>query len=251
MTAVGCTLTAPLACAAQACCPSTCRTSVRSARFTHSMRRRGRSRRRSKATRRPAPTATASRATRPCPSAATGGAAGRGRRRIATRTPTAPSGARSAPTPSGSARGRRGRRGTRSGWADREYCTRLLQPVARCGGCSGLGGRRCATFFASAVCVWTDTRPFETLRLGRDGRTARRHHTGILRRGVWCASRRPPLGVCLFLSLFASVPLRFSLQPSCHLAVFPLSSFSLLSLLLQGTHNMTRPDSSSPYYQHT
>ena len=35
------------------------------------------------------------------------------------------------------------------------------------------------------------------------GRTARRHHTGILRRGVWCASRRPPLGVRLFLSLFA------------------------------------------------
>ena len=65
---------------------------------------------------------------------------------------------------------------------------------------------------------------------GRDGRTARRHHTGILRRGVWCASRRPPLGVRLFLSLFA-VPRRFSLQPSCHLAVFPLSSFSLLSLL--------------------
>merc|ERR1711935_130404 len=29
--------------------------------------------------------------------------------------------------------------------------------------------------------------------------TARRHHTGILRRGVWCASRRPPLGVRLFL----------------------------------------------------
>ena len=27
---------------------------------------------------------------------------------------------------------------------------------------------------------------------GRDGRTARRHHTGILRRGVWCAIRRPP-----------------------------------------------------------
>ena len=42
--------------------------------------------------------------------------------------------------------------------------------------------------------------------------------------------RRSPLGVCLFLSLFA-VPRRFSLQPSCHLAVFPLSSFSLLSLL--------------------
>ena len=38
---------------------------------------------------------------------------------------------------------------------------------------------------------------------GRDGRTARRHHTGILRRGVWCDSRRPPLGVRLFLSLFA------------------------------------------------
>ena len=29
---------------------------------------------------------------------------------------------------------------------------------------------------------------------------------------------------CLFLSLFA-VPRRFSLQPSCHLAVVPLSSF--------------------------
>jgi len=39
------------------------------------------------------------------------------------------------------------------------------------------------------------------------------------------------LGVCLFLSPFA-VPRRFSLQPSCHLAVVPLSSFtfSLLSL---------------------
>ena len=58
---------------------------------------------------------------------------------------------------------------------------------------------------------------------GRDGRTARRHHTGILRRGVWCASRRPPWGVCLFVSLFA-VSRRFSLQPSCHLAVVPLSS---------------------------
>merc|ERR1712085_129746 len=76
--------------------------------------------------------------------------------------------------------------------------------------------------------------------MGRDGRTARRHHTGILRRGVWCASRRPhthththtpPLGVRLFLSLFA-VSRRFSLQPSCHLAVVPLSSFFPLSLLL-------------------
>ena len=35
-------------------------------------------------------------------------------------------------------------------------------------------------------------------------------HTGILRRGVWCTSRRPPLGVRLFLTLFA-VSLRFSL----------------------------------------
>ena len=65
---------------------------------------------------------------------------------------------------------------------------------------------------------------------GRDGRTARRHHTGILRRGVWCASRRPPLGVRLFLCLFA-VSLRFSLQSSCHLAVAPFSSCSPLSLL--------------------
>merc|ERR1712021_126876 len=38
-------------------------------------------------------------------------------------------------------------------------------------------------------------------------------HTGILRRGVWCTSRRPPLGVRLFLSLFA-VSLRLSLRPS-------------------------------------
>merc|ERR1711935_421576 len=55
--------------------------------------------------------------------------------------------------------------------------------------------------------------------------TARRHHTGILRRGVWCTSHRPPLGVRLFLSLFA-VSLRFSLRPSCHLAVAPFSSCS-------------------------
>ena len=68
---------------------------------------------------------------------------------------------------------------------------------------------------------------------GRDGRTARRHHTGILRRGVWCASRRPPLGVRLFLSHFA-VSLRFSLQPSCHLAVSPFSSCSPLSPLPLG-----------------
>ena len=39
------------------------------------------------------------------------------------------------------------------------------------------------------------------------------------------------MGVCLFLSLFA-VCRRFSLQPSCHPAVFLLSSLSLLSLLL-------------------
>ena len=45
-----------------------------------------------------------------------------------------------------------------------------------------------------------------------------------------CASRHLPLGVCLFLSLFA-VCRRFSLQPSCHPAVFLLSTFSLPSLL--------------------
>merc|ERR1712087_874120 len=66
--------------------------------------------------------------------------------------------------------------------------------------------------------------------MGRDGRTVHRHHTGILRRGECGASRHLPLGVCLFLSLFA-VCRRFSLQPSCHPAVFPLSLFSLLSLL--------------------
>ena len=43
------------------------------------------------------------------------------------------------------------------------------------------------------------------------------------------AHPNPSLVVCLFLSPFA-VPRRFSLQPSCHLAVVPLSSFSLLSL---------------------
>ena len=48
---------------------------------------------------------------------------------------------------------------------------------------------------------------------------------------MWCASRRPPLGVRLFLSLFA-VSRRFSLRPSCHLAVAPFSSFFPLSLLL-------------------
>ena len=46
---------------------------------------------------------------------------------------------------------------------------------------------------------------------------------------MWCASRRPPWGVCLFVSLFA-VSRRFSLQPSCHLAAVPLSSVSPLSL---------------------
>ena len=58
---------------------------------------------------------------------------------------------------------------------------------------------------------------------GRDGRTVHRHHTGILRRGECGASRHLPLGVCLFLSLFA-VCRRFSLQPSCHPAVFHGSS---------------------------
>merc|ERR1712153_173290 len=55
-------------------------------------------------------------------------------------------------------------------------------------------------------------------------------HRDFKERG-WCASRRPPLGVRLFLSLLA-VSLRFSLQPSCHLAVAPFSSCSPLSLLL-------------------
>ena len=43
-------------------------------------------------------------------------------------------------------------------------------------------------------------------------------------------SRRPPLGVCLFLPLFA-VSRQFSQRPSCHLAFFPLSSFSCSRLL--------------------
>ena len=64
---------------------------------------------------------------------------------------------------------------------------------------------------------------------------------GFLRRGECGASRRPPLGVCLFLSLFA-VPRRFSLQPSCHPAVVPLSSFSLLSLLPLGGYSIVFDD---------
>ena len=52
----------------------------------------------------------------------------------------------------------------------------------------------------------------------------------FLRRGECGASRRPPLGVCLFLSLFA-VCRRFSLPPLCRPTVFLPSSFSLLSLL--------------------
>ena len=55
-------------------------------------------------------------------------------------------------------------------------------------------------------------------------------HRDFLRRGECGASRRPPLGVCLFLSLFA-VCRRFSLPPLCRPAVFLPSSFSLLSLL--------------------
>merc|ERR1711935_1024091 len=74
----------------------------------------------------------------------------------------------------------------------------------------------------------------------RDGRTARRHHTGILRRGVWCASRRPHThththhpwaSASSYLSSQSLADSR-SLQPSCHLAVVPLSSFFPLSLLL-------------------
>jgi len=43
------------------------------------------------------------------------------------------------------------------------------------------------------LCVKERKKKTETPREG--WRTARRHHTGILRRGVWCASLRPPLGV--------------------------------------------------------
>ena len=69
---------------------------------------------------------------------------------------------------------------------------------------------------------------------GRDGRTARRHHTGILRRGVWCASRRPRhpwASASSYLSSQSLADSRCNLH-SCHLAVIPLSSFFPLSLLL-------------------
>jgi len=93
------------------------------------------------------------------------------------------------------------------------------------------GGRRIAHHTPLLkIPVWwrrvpSSERKKERKREVREGRTARRHHTGILRRGVWCASRRPPLGVRLFLSLFA-VSRRFLLRPSCHLAVVPFSSCS-------------------------
>ena len=78
---------------------------------------------------------------------------------------------------------------------------------------------------------------------GRDGRTVRRHHTGIL--GEKCGvSRRPPSGVYHFLSLSA-VYHQFLQRPSCHLAFFPLSSFSLL-LSLPLTHRSPRPRSETP-----
>ena len=76
---------------------------------------------------------------------------------------------------------------------------------------------------------WLDVRKKERKKerkqttQGRDGRTVHRHHTGISRRGQCGASRHLPLGACLFLSLFA-VCRRFSLQPSCHPAVFLLST---------------------------
>ena len=79
---------------------------------------------------------------------------------------------------------------------------------------------------------------------GRDGRTVHRHHTGISRWGQCGASRHLPLGACLFLSLFA-VCRRFSLQPSCHPAVFLLSSFSLPSLLPLSLHSPL-PRSAAP-----
>ena len=71
----------------------------------------------------------------------------------------------------------------------------------------------------------------------REGETIEGSRTMRNRHPIQCssaqeecgASSRPPLGVRLFLSLFA-VSSRFSLQPSCHLAVVPLSSFFPLSL---------------------
>ena len=67
-----------------------------------------------------------------------------------------------------------------------------------------------------------------------DWRSTRGHvhrfQSMLIAKGGKGASRRPPLGVCLFPSLFA-VCRRFSLQPSCHPAVFLLSSFSLPSIL--------------------
>ena len=70
------------------------------------------------------------------------------------------------------------------------------------------------------------------------------------------ASRRPPLRLGAWVSLFA-VPRQFSQQPSCHLAVVPLSSFSLLPrrplrslclialLWLYLTHRSPRPRSAT------
>ena len=64
------------------------------------------------------------------------------------------------------------------------------------------------------------------------GRLLRRNEVALLApsSGEECggASPRPPSGVYLFLSLFA-VSRQFSQRPSCHLALFPLSSLVVLS----------------------
>ena len=80
-----------------------------------------------------------------------------------------------------------------------------------------------------------------------DGRTARRHHTGILRRGVWCSSRRPPLGVCLFLSLLA-VSRQFSPRSSMPPRGLVLTLVVLSPAVSSSrvTHRSPRPRSATP-----
>ena len=123
--------------------------------------------------------------------------------------------------------GRRCSAASRSaGWRRRG----VIAAINRAPAASGAELRPCDMAVATASLRCKRKKERKQTTQGRDGRTVHRHHTGILRRGECGASRHLPLGVCLFLSLFA-VCRRFSLQPSCHPAVFLLSSFSLLSLL--------------------
>ena len=123
-------------------------------------------------------------------------------------------------------------------WSRRWGDTHARRRYARPGGV-GMGGRRAAAAVppSPAFVVKTDNP-----REGWEDGTPPPHRD--FKERECGASRRPPSGVYHFLSLFA-VSHQFSQRPSCHLAFFPLSSFSLL-LSLPLTHRSPRPRSETP-----